>query len=33
MGNLKTGHIVEAGLWLLLALVLFIYSFEFNQVD
>ncbi|MEM1200574.1 MAG: hypothetical protein AAGI06_14825 [Pseudomonadota bacterium] len=31
MGNLKTGHLVEAGLWLLLALVLFIYSFEFNK--
>ncbi len=31
MGNLKTGHLVEAGLWLLLAFVLFIYSFEFNK--
>jgi hypothetical protein len=31
MGNLRIGHLVEAGLWLLLCLVLFIYSFEFNQ--
>jgi hypothetical protein len=31
MGNLRTGHLVEAGIWLLLCLVLFIYSFEFNQ--
>ncbi len=31
MGNLKTGHLVEAGIWLLFALVLFIFSFEFNK--
>ncbi|MFA9419116.1 MAG: tripartite tricarboxylate transporter TctB family protein [Gammaproteobacteria bacterium] len=31
MGNLRAGHLVEAGLWLALCLVLFIYSFEFNQ--
>jgi hypothetical protein len=31
MGNLRTGHIVEAVLWLGFALVLFIYSFEFNK--
>ena len=31
MGKLKTGHIVEAALWLTLCLVLFIYSFEFDQ--
>jgi hypothetical protein len=31
MGNLRTGHLVEAGIWLLLCLVLFIYSFDFDQ--
>ena len=31
MGNLKTGHLVEAGLWLGLCLFLYIYSFEFDQ--
>ncbi len=31
MGQLRTGHLVEAGIWLLLCLILFIYSFEFDQ--
>ncbi len=31
MGQLRTGHLVEAGIWLLLCLILFIYSFDFNQ--
>ena len=31
MGNLKTGHLVEASLWLGLCLFLYIYSFEFDQ--
>ncbi len=31
MGQLRIGHLVEAGIWLLLCLVLFIYSFDFNQ--
>lgn len=31
MGNLRPGHFVEAGLWLALAAVLYIYSFEFDQ--
>lgn len=31
MGNLRTGHLVEAGLWLALCLFLFIYSFEFDR--
>ena len=31
MGKLRTGHLVEAGLWLSLCLFLFIYSFEFDQ--
>ena len=31
MGKLKTGHLVEAGLWLALALFLYIYSFEFEK--
>ncbi len=31
MGNLRPGHIVEAGLWLVLAAVLYVYSFEFDQ--
>ncbi len=31
MGNLRAGHLVEAGIWLLLCLVLFVYSFKFNQ--
>ena len=31
MGKLRTGHLVEAGLWLGLCLFLYIYSFEFDQ--
>jgi len=31
MGNLKTGHLVEAALWLALAAVLYAYSFDFDQ--
>ena len=31
MGNLRPGHLIEAALWLILCLFLFIYSFEFNQ--
>jgi hypothetical protein len=31
MGNLRIGHIVEAGLWLGLSLILYIYSFEFER--
>ncbi|MFT5112514.1 MAG: hypothetical protein ACI8P9_001841 [Parasphingorhabdus sp.] len=31
MGKLKTGHIVETGIWLGLALILYIYSFEFEK--
>ena len=31
MGNLRTGHFVEVGLWLALAAVLYYYSFEFEQ--
>ena len=31
MGNLKVGHIVEAALWLLLAVFLYAYSFEFDK--
>ena len=31
MGRLRTGHLVEAGIWLSLCLILFIYSFDFNQ--
>ena len=31
MGNLRTGHLVEAGLWLGLCLFLYIYSFEFEK--
>jgi hypothetical protein len=31
MGNLRIGHMVEAGLWLSLCLFLYIYSFEFDQ--
>lgn len=31
MGNLRTGHLVEAGLWLSLCLFLYVYSFEFDQ--
>ncbi len=31
MGKLRIGHLVEAGLWLSLCLVLFIYSFEFDK--
>ena len=31
MGKLRPGHLVEAGMWLTLCLVLFIYSFEFDQ--
>ena len=31
MGKLRIGHLVEAGIWLTLCLVLFIYTFDFNQ--
>jgi len=31
MGNLRPGHLVEAAIWLTLCLVLFIYSFQFDQ--
>jgi hypothetical protein len=31
MGKLRTGHLVEAGLWLGLCLFLYIYSFEFEK--
>ncbi len=31
MGKLRTGHLVEAGFWLGLCLVLYIYSFEFDK--
>ena len=31
MGNLKIGHIVEAALWLLLATLLYAWSFEFDR--
>ena len=31
MGKLRAGHLVEAGLWLSLCLVLYIFSFEFDQ--
>ena len=31
MGKLRIGHFVEAGLWLALAAILYIYSFEFEQ--
>jgi hypothetical protein len=31
MGKLRTGHLVEAGLWLGLCLFLYIYSFEFDK--
>ncbi len=31
MGQLRTGHLVEAGLWLSLCLFLYIYSFEFDK--
>ena len=31
MGNLRIGHIVEAGIWLTLVTVLYIYSFEFEK--
>ena len=31
MGKLRTGHLVEAGIWLSLSLVLFVYTFEFDQ--
>lgn len=31
MGKLRIGHLVEAGMWLTLCLVLFIYTFEFDQ--
>jgi hypothetical protein len=31
MGNLRPGHLIEAALWLILCLFLYIYSFEFNQ--
>ena len=31
MGKLRTGHLVEAGLWLAFCLFLYIYSFEFDK--
>ena len=31
MGKLRIGHLVEAGLWLALAVILYIYSFEFDK--
>ena len=31
MGQLRIGHLVEAGLWLALCLFLYIYSFEFDK--
>ncbi|MDX1766349.1 MAG: hypothetical protein R3313_05370 [Candidatus Saccharimonadales bacterium] len=31
MGNLKTGHLVEAGLWLAFSAFLFAFSFEFDK--
>ncbi|MCP4430132.1 MAG: hypothetical protein GY806_04060 [Gammaproteobacteria bacterium] len=31
MGQLRVGHLVEAGLWLALCLFLYIYSFEFDK--
>ncbi|MCY4051125.1 MAG: hypothetical protein OXF60_06510 [Gammaproteobacteria bacterium] len=31
MKNLRVAHIVEAAIWLSLALLLFVYSFDFNQ--
>lgn len=31
MGKLRPGHFVEAGLWLALAAVLYVYSFEFDR--
>lgn len=31
MGNLKTGHLLEAALWLALAAFLYAYSFDFDQ--
>jgi len=31
MGNLKTGHLVEAALWLALAGLLYAYSFRFDK--
>ena len=31
MGNLRVGHLVEAGIWLGLACVLLVYSFEFER--
>ena len=31
MGKLTTGHIAETAVWLILALLLYAYSFEFNQ--
>ncbi|MFT5219128.1 MAG: hypothetical protein ACI9LO_002163 [Planctomycetota bacterium] len=30
MGNLRIGHLVEAGIWLTLCLVLYIYTFDFD---
>lgn len=30
MGNLRIGHLVEAGIWLSLCLVLYIYTFDFD---
>jgi len=31
MGNLRVGHIVEAAFWLILAAILYIYSFDFER--
>jgi len=31
MGHLNKYHMFEAGIWLTIATVFFIYSFEFNQ--
>lgn len=31
MGNLRTGHIVEAAIWVVLSAILYIYSFQFDQ--
>ena len=31
MGRLSTGHLVEAAIWLLIIVVFYVYSFEFNQ--
>ena len=31
MGRLKRGHLIEAAIWLMIVLVFYAYSFEFNQ--